>query len=312
MKNSDFRKLILNIISEWLFVEEDNPTSQFIRNRLFEPNEYIIRSAESPNNNFHKDLYEIYTLINDTNTLNELHKIYNNHMLFANNEKQNFHLNTYKILFKLFTFTPYLIFNISQKKPSFNAIKNDTFLDIYHYTTVESCNLIEASNELRLRNRGFNDYEEKVPENVFIASFSLLEDHPTLWRLYGDNTKGVCMHFKLNISRKSPDTFPFFVLYDHKHFDCFITEIEEMSRGLEEMKTFLNDFIGLARKSIDYKDEHEIRIAYNENNPEPTIVKSLSLLGLELKEIIVGSNCKKKLLTTLLKTKKSNFKLNIG
>jgi len=331
MTDVDFRKLILNIISEWLFVEKKDKVGEFTKNRLFEPNEYIIRSLELHDNNFDFDqsLYDISCMLNLPDIMTELYKIYINQIKLYND---NVHLNIYKKLFKLFTFTPYIILDIYKDKLNSDITskkvdkvlkalfsKNDTdiILDIYHYTTVESCNLIRENKTLRLKNKGLNDPKEneEIPPNIFIACFSLLKDHPTLWRLYGDNTKGVCMHFKLNISTISSDAFPFFILYDHKYFKNFIEKIEKIEHTTE-MAVFLQTFKIITQKNIFYKDEHEIRIAYTDINPNPdtrknTIDINLEDLGLELENVIKGCNYKKNILATLVNTTDSNMEFNI-
>ncbi len=45
--------------------------------------------------------------------------------------------------------------------------------------------------------------KEKVDNNIFISSCCLLEDDLTMWRLYGDDAKGVCLTFKINCENEN-------------------------------------------------------------------------------------------------------------
>lgn len=340
MTLKEHSQLQWQILQEWFLVDNNDELQQFVKRRLFEPNEYLLRSLiktrtsllEPPctaDTLFHESLHEISQYIHgDQNEIKQdLYKIFS---LIIHGIKKttggldvlpqveplsspDLNAENFSKLLRLLTFTQYFILKRHQTNKSNvnitdNIILKDTaFIDIYHYTSTKNFRDIEKRQTMRLRNSEFNDPNENVPENVFIACFSLLKDHPTLWRLYGDDTKGVCLHFQLDITTINYNNFPFLISYEEKHFKKFIEKITETtSEVLKESSTqpkrdaikHLEILKSVACKDIAYKDEHELRIYnYKAGHDRTTVDIKFKDLGLKLMGIIRGHNCSENQIT---------------
>lgn len=112
-------------------------------------------------------------------------------------------------------------------------------------------------------------YEEKAVSQkevnqIFLSSFSELEDDLTMWRLYGDDGRGVCLEFEV----KSADGFYFaHVSYaDNAAEHKLVRMIKELLRAglyfcnLNIWKHFF--------KPVEYNVEKEIRLVYLEHSAD--------------------------------------------
>lgn len=176
-------------------------------------------------------------------------------------------------------------------------------------------NLEEDSKEI---NQRLND--------VFISSCSMKKDNLTMWRLYGDNSKGASLTIEVNDSLKSP-----FLVKKISYFqgqkDRLVREISFATAQLKEIgyKLDRNAFslVPFFLKSNHFSTEEEVRILFDKSkhgisnqtvkfdwgisNPY-TIVRPFvdiklliqsapdnsthnDFLPIKIKEVILGPNC---------------------
>ncbi len=168
-------------------------------------------------------------------------------------------------------------------------------------------------------NQDDNIYNAEVENRFFILS--LLPDDKyddlTMWRLYGDNTQGVCIKYDYDLD--DSDLLPdgrltllhtdYGIDKDHHPALDFLKELLDVEiegkkfrlRRLNEWKHFF--------KSYEYKDEDEVRLLYkakkNEKNSKwvltsdynivtPIKMFSLDDFPLKIKSITLGPNCPSK------------------
>lgn len=145
----------------------------------------------------------------------------------------------------------------------------------------------------------------------FITSFSILEDDLNMWRLYGDDAKGVCLEFKAKY--ETPNLYPVnYERKDNKDIQHYLARIEEeLKKSNLELK-----FLSLERKwqyymkpaCFDY--EKEVRLLIENDRPKkwdllsngiitPYIecnlfdrVKGAESFPLTLTKVILGPNMK--------------------
>ena len=142
---------------------------------------------------------------------------------------------------------------------------------VYRYMSFETAFNILKNRTFRMNSIvGMNDKSEvyyfdkyvygKVNDSsksndTYISSFSLLQDDLTMWRLYGDNGKGVCMAFRL---KKTPKHFMFnTVCYDTKPL-TILNELVKCSLSFNNDSDWKHFF-----KSREYAIEKEFRLIYN-------------------------------------------------
>lgn len=151
----------------------------------------------------------------------------------------------------------------------------------YRYMTFESAFNTLHENTYRMNSIvGMNDKSEvdyfnkkvyKISKNqdttndIFISSFSSLGDDLTMWRLYGDDGKGVCLAFELKSTSKR------FMLnkvcYKKKPLNLLSRLVEQgwMFRNAEEWKHLF--------KSQEYSVEREYRLLFRKKNDNLQFIK---------------------------------------
>lgn len=140
---------------------------------------------------------------------------------------------------------------------------------------VEVLGQSDAETQEQINNHFFNP--QKTP---FVLSFSRCEDDLTMWKMYGDNCKGVCLVFEdMTISELSSATYARDVDYGQKLNDKILIDLllKEIKRFSEEakvldkeslfaeaMKTYsvLLTIISPFVKNKDYSYEKEYRMSF--------------------------------------------------
>lgn len=153
--------------------------------------------------------------------------------------------------------------------------------------------------------------------NIFISSCTIKSrENLTMWRLYGDNSKGTCLKLLLNGSKETYPSF-FFGLVN------YVQALDERTKQLAELMTNLHLFSGYIldprifyyisyfTKDDQYRDEKEVRILLDLNTTvvipsevQWSIVDKLNIIrpyidipldilqnSISIKEIILGPNC---------------------
>lgn len=198
--------------------------------------------------------------------------------------------------------------------------------EICRYTSLKSLfDMLDYSSLRMFGIAGMNDktevnyverciFKEKKPlvssvNNHFITSCSTKVDDLTLFRLYGDDAKGVCLIFEV---RENPDFKLKNICYMEENnpvfvfLNKFISKTQTVSHRKFVLKT-LNDWSHFI-KPTEYESEEEIRLMYVSGNrikPDGWILsqphnivnpyKDFSLLNssfpLKLKKVILGPKC---------------------
>ena len=209
--------------------------------------------------------------------------------------------------------------------------------EIAKYTSFESLIAILESGKMRMNNivsmndkteadflgdviRNYKeDYEQEYDEYLFadkefITSFTSRIDDLDMWRLYGDNARGVCMVFGRD-ARKGDD------LYRIRYIDPQGEDIVKVSELMDNLKKKGVKFRlnGLQKnrhflKHVDYRAEEESRLLVNSEQPDgwfinrdngiltPYIEKTLNKSDMwkagdypfRLRRIILGPSIKEK------------------
>lgn len=176
---------------------------------------------------------------------------------------------------------------------------------VYRYTTMESAFKIIESGKFRLNGIVcMNDKSElnatdrfvgkstsvgvervKEYNGIFISCFSTLKDNLNLWRLYGDDAKGVCLEFTI----RTGESFPAHLIRDVQYLgeNCVAEKIEKLNNIFID---FQNNFKRPLRMKImevlpyffkdsDYESENEVRVLSKSDAPgkhwfvsEPNII----------------------------------------
>ncbi|WP_445454295.1 DUF2971 domain-containing protein [Flavobacterium sp. 25HG05S-40] len=226
--------------------------------------------------------------------------------------------------------------------PDIERNKNGKKKSIYRYTTLETLYKIIDNRKYRINGiRGMNDpsdgifidkimtpYSDFEDENTvkdlnkkFVSSCSLSSDDLTMWRLYGDNSKGVCIELELTESEIASSFYIKEIIYVHNQYNEVIQLFKSVfeyfiDKGITfKFKWF--DAFKLFFKSDDYKVEKEVRLLFvNDDNYErkwmiaspfgilnPYVefdilvtdeneqYKPNSNLPFRIKQIILGPNC---------------------
>jgi|GEM_PF-1434815 len=274
----------------------------------------------NPHKNFNNDLNKKELNI----SLNDLIK-----NIDFNLEKNtlNFITSDYQIEEKIFD---YLLPDIESKKNS-----------IYRYTTLDTLYKIIDTNKYRINGiRSMNDQSDGVlidklitpysnfedDETVrelnkkYVSSCSLLEDNLTMWRLYGDNSKGVCIELELKNNNSHSNFFIKTINYVNDENVDVINLFKKVfvyfiDKGINFKFKWLDAF-KLFFKVADYKVEKEVRILFvNHDNYKRNwmlaqpfgiispfvefdlLIKSENIyseneeLPFRIKKIIIGPNC---------------------
>ncbi|MCQ2351084.1 MAG: DUF2971 domain-containing protein [Paludibacteraceae bacterium] len=135
-------------------------------------------------------------------------------------------------------------------------------------------------------------------------------DNLTMWRLYGDDSKGVCLVFEINDLAK--DTFIMHkVEYAKKHIGKYYNEHLDIIKEMNDTGIKFNELNKWKHffKASEYSIENEIRLLYVNNvvcnrnvtwvkTPDHSILNPVidfhlkqEVFPLRLKKIVVGSNC---------------------
>ena len=156
---------------------------------------------------------------------------------------------------------------------------------IYRYTSLKSLFLTLKENKYRMCGlAGMNDKTEKdyfdnyighsseVENNIFISSCSLLKDDLTMWRLYGDDGKGVCLAFEIqkNISKEFNLLKIDYGTNSKKHEKIdLLKELLSCNFLFKDLNKWKHFF-----KGFEYKKEREIRLLFCNNTSNNSIEKN--------------------------------------
>ena len=145
--------------------------------------------------------------------------------------------------------------------------------------------------------------------NLFLSSCSLLNDDLTMWRLYGDDAKGVCLVFEIRPDMQKEFMLQMVSYANEKKKNDKLDLIKELIKK----KVVFNDIDKWKHffKAKDYSIEKEIRLLFADDSKtdvvknrdwlktsdhsiiNPYVEFELSNPGfpLELKEIVLGKKC---------------------
>lgn len=162
----------------------------------------------------------------------------------------------------------------------------DTSRTVFHYTSLEACfNIIQT---LMIRTTcivGLNDkseinfsdlsdvkepYSEKRIDRFherFIFSLTQLRDNLNQWRLYGDDGRGVCLHFRYK-SSIIDNYFVFNKIFYGKGYIEFLRELRDSILKIKNLRFVTSDKFFTYRyffKNEAYKEEEEIRLMFLNN-----------------------------------------------
>lgn len=210
---------------------------------------------------------------------------------------------------------------------------------------VDDC--FEASKEAKKSHEKHND---DFGNNYFILSLCAKEqiDNLTLWRLYGDDSKGVCIVYE-PVSKKLPEGFKMKkVIYDDKLLHILKKIIDRISPNCEENQAKKNKTVFYYVSTDDawkhffkpkeYKTEKEIRLLLDKRDAKSSFIETWvhnttyniihpillfdklqaeNKFPLKIKEIILGPNMpeaelNQKQLTKLLKSKGLNIQVRLS
>ncbi|MBR6437685.1 MAG: DUF2971 domain-containing protein [Bacteroidales bacterium] len=198
---------------------------------------------------------------------------------------------------------------------------------IYRYTSLDTVLSILSTNKYRMYGIvGMNDKSEidyfddycnstkntllyPILNNLFLSSCSLLKDDLTMWRLYGDNAKGVCLSFDIKPHFSNNFILQAISYADDNGQDDKLDIIKDLLKtnvvfsDIDKWKHFF--------KAKDYSIEKEVRLLFQDKDSvkkrdwiksnDNSIINpfvEFDLLGtefpLELKEIILGPKCPEK------------------
>ena len=156
------------------------------------------------------------------------------------------------------------------------------------------CNVYQSKEER---------YKETIKNhNTFITSLSKLYDSALMWRLYGDNGKGVCLVFDVKSAKAKP------ILYIGRKVSRY-QQLRTAIRNLNNkgINIFIHDIESqrFYVKSDQFDYEKEYRLLHSSDNISYTQYEDLisyykdlkidekgciSELGIRIEEIIVGAN----------------------
>ena len=200
---------------------------------------------------------------------------------------------------------------------------NSNDIEIHRYTSLHTAFEMINNKSFRMNGlAGMNDKSEgyywdeavsgkkqepkETINDYYISSFSSIPDNLTLWRLYGDDGKGVCLsfQFKENVNEitlgktkyvpKDADCFKFFkavldnnfVFQDIEQWKCFFKPLEYNIEA-EYRLIFRKDKDGLNIKGNGYYVTNDNAII----NPYITLDMCSDDFPLKLNEIILGPKC---------------------
>lgn len=219
---------------------------------------------------------------------------------------------------------------------------------LYHYTSFDTLLHIINSQKLKFSGvTGFNDANElrskstiigngiKNPFNKkrmdiinkrFVFSLSKRKDDLNQWRLYGNDGKGICLGFKLDLSKYTDSTIYAGEIHYENTVRDFLIELIEYTKQEWPIPFDINHSSkwGYFLKGYEWKDEQEVMVfivkpsnyqitdinQWSTNSYGilyPSIFVDLKDSSLELSSIILGPKCpspelNKTQISTVLKT----------
>ncbi len=205
--------------------------------------------------------------------------------------------------------------------------KKGTHRKLYRYTSLDSIFFLLKNGTYRMNGIvGMNDTSEidyfddycftsknkpsyQRLNNLFLSSCSLLNDDLTMWRLYGDDAKGVCLVFEIRPDMQKEFMLQMVSYANEKKKNDKLDLIKELIKK----KVVFNDIDKWKHffKAKDYSIEKEIRLLFADDSKtdvvknrvwlktsdhsiiNPYVEFELSNPGfpLELKEIVLGKKC---------------------
>ncbi len=219
------------------------------------------------------------------------------------------------------------IYKYTTLDTAFKILQSDSFRmnciigmnDISEINYVENF-FEEKSNLGKVKVNSTEEHWQKVDANNrrFISSFSLKNDELTQWRLYAEDSKGVCLGFDVNNLVSDENLILQTVNYGksenhHPELELIINIIQELENKLSIRFSFKRFYIWKHFfKPYNFSIEKEVRLIYISKKNEPNEIKwdivpsygivspyieiksSLIRLPIILNTLILGSNCHNK------------------
>ena len=289
--------------SRWYFENEAAPSINI--------NEYLRYDNNQCFNNL-DELFDKYLPIRNEEKVESIESEFKKIGLELEDVKFNTYDNRYWLYFDLSKFIkdkeegekpPYLCKYVSLGT-YMNMLKNRTFR-INSITSMNDtsesfflgeflCNVYQSKEER---------YKETIKNhNTFITSLSKLYDSALMWRLYGDNGKGVCLVFDVKSAEVKP------ILYIGRkvpRYQQLRTAIQNLNK--KGINIFIHDIESqrfyVKSDQFDYEEEYRLLyssddISYTQYEGLISYYKDLKIdekgfiprLGIRIEEIIVGAN----------------------
>lgn len=289
--------------SRWYFENEAAPSININEYLRYDNNQYF--------NNL-DELFDKYLPIRNEGKVDSIKNEFKKIGLELENVKFNTYDNRYWLYFDL---SKYIKDKEEDEKPSYlckyvsfgtymNMLKNRTFR-INSITSMNDtsesfflgeflCNIYQSKEER---------YKETINNhNTFITSLSKLYDSALMWRLYGDNGKGVCLVFDVKSAEVKP------ILYIGRkvpRYQKLRTAIQNLNK--KGINIFIHDIENqrfyVKSDQFDYEEEYRLLhssddISYTQYEDLISYYKDLKIdekgyipeLGIRIEEIIVGAN----------------------
>lgn len=185
---------------------------------------------------------------------------------------------------------------------------------LYHYTSISAlCNMLDTnqfwfgytknmndSTEVvgflrEIKSKLNNDFPIETPRkkevlkmiseteeiaNVYIMSFSEIEDDAAQWERYADNANGVCLKIKTSVLSKVSETYYYwlkevkYLFADESNYD-YEYNYKQLSRYIKEGLTYNNKelslimfelcLVGIYHKHPSFQSEREVRFIHHSN-----------------------------------------------
>lgn len=223
-----------------------------------------------------------------------------------------------------------------KKEILYDKTRYDGYCSFYKYTSLSTFLKMLQSQKVRMyslpamndrKEVGFltsnekkiSDSEEdwifhsvmREADKRFITSFSILKDDLNMWRLYGDDAKGVCLEFIAKY--ETPNLFPVnYEKNDEKNLHYYLIQVEEELKkdGLELKFLSLERKWQYYMKPACFEYEKEVRLLIEKDTPDkwdllPTGVitpyiecglfdkdRNVDSFPLSLSRVILGPNMK--------------------
>lgn len=289
--------------SRWYFENEAAPSINI--------NEYLRYDNNQCFNNL-DELFDKYLPIRNEEKVESIESEFKKIGLELEDVKFNTYDNRYWLYFDL---SKFIKDKEEGEKPSYlckyvslgtymNMLKNRTFR-INSITSMNDtsesfflgeflCNVYQSKEER---------YKETIKNhNTFITSLSKLYDSALMWRLYGDNGKGVCLVFDVKSAEVKP------ILYIGRkvpRYQQLRTAIQNLNK--KGINIFIHDIESqrfyVKSDQFDYEEEYRLLyssddISYTQYEGLISYYKDLKIdekgfiprLGIRIEEIIVGAN----------------------